>query len=81
MLQSLGARRTSLDQRQAEMSTDVELLAASEKRVNERLAELQRVQGVVEGLLGKLNDEQEARVAGHGHRLFEDEAERRGQGV
>jgi flagellar motility protein MotE (MotC chaperone) len=46
------------------MSTDAELLAASEKRVNERLAELQRVQGVVEGLLGKLNDEQEARVAG-----------------
>ncbi|MEJ0023031.1 MAG: hypothetical protein WDN76_06020 [Alphaproteobacteria bacterium] len=64
VLQSLGARRTSLDQRQAEMSTDAELLAASEKRVNERLAELQRVQGVVEGLLGKLNDEQEARVAG-----------------
>jgi flagellar motility protein MotE (MotC chaperone) len=64
VLQSLGARRTSLDQRATEMSTDAELLAASEKRVNERLAELQRVQGVVEGLLGKLNDEQEARVAG-----------------
>lgn len=63
VLQSLGARRTALDQRQAELSTDNELLAASEKRVNERLAELQRVQGVVEGLLNKLNDEQEARVA------------------
>jgi flagellar motility protein MotE (MotC chaperone) len=64
VLQSLGARRVGLDQRAAEMSTDAELLAASEKRVSERLAELQRVQGVVEGLLGKLNDEQEARVAG-----------------
>ncbi len=64
VLQSLGARRTALDQRQTDMSTANELLAASEKRVNERLAELQRVQGVVEGLLNKLNDEQEARVAG-----------------
>jgi flagellar motility protein MotE (MotC chaperone) len=64
VLQSLGARRTALDQRQTDMSTADELLAASEKRVNERLAELQRVQGVVEGLLNKLNEEQEARVAG-----------------
>lgn len=64
VLQSLGARRTALDQRAADMSTQVELLAASEKRVGERLAELQRVQGVVEGLLTKLNEEQEARVAG-----------------
>lgn len=64
VLQSLGARRTQLDQRQAELSTDNELLAASEKRLTERLAELQRVQGVVEGLLTKLNEEQEARVAG-----------------
>jgi flagellar motility protein MotE (MotC chaperone) len=64
VLQSLGARRTGLDQREAEMSTQTELLTASEKRLTERLAELQRVQGVVEGLLGKLNDEQEARVAG-----------------
>ncbi len=64
VLQSLGARRTALDQRAAEMSTDGELLAAAEKRVTERLAELQRVQGVVEGLLGKLNEEQDARVNG-----------------
>ncbi|MES1202794.1 MAG: hypothetical protein ABUS57_15260 [Pseudomonadota bacterium] len=64
VLQSLGARRTALEQRAADISTDSELLAASEKRVGERLAELQRVQGVVEGLLNKLNEEQEARVAG-----------------
>jgi flagellar motility protein MotE (MotC chaperone) len=64
VLQSLGARRAALDQRQAEIATDAQVLAASEKRVEERLAELKRVQSAVEGILGKLDEEQEARVAG-----------------
>ena len=64
VLQSLGARRTALDQRAADISTDSELLAASEKRVDERLAELKRVQAAVEGILGKLDEEQDARVNG-----------------
>lgn len=62
VLQSLGARRTTLDQRAAELSTQAQLIAASEKRVDERLAELKRVQSAVEGILGKLDEEQDARV-------------------
>ncbi|MGE3866997.1 MAG: hypothetical protein AB7G04_08785, partial [Hyphomonadaceae bacterium] len=53
VLQSLGARRTALDQRETEMSTQAQLLVAAEKRVEERLNELKRVQGEVEGMLGK----------------------------
>jgi flagellar motility protein MotE (MotC chaperone) len=64
VLQSLGARRTQLDQRAADMSTQGELLNATEKRVNERLEELKRLQASVEGLLGKLNEEQDARING-----------------
>jgi flagellar motility protein MotE (MotC chaperone) len=64
VLQSLGARRTQLDQRAADLSTQGELLNATEKRVNERLEELKRVQASVEGLLGKLNEEQDARING-----------------
>jgi flagellar motility protein MotE (MotC chaperone) len=64
VLQSLGARRTALDQRQAELSTQAQLVAASEKRVDERLTELKRVQTAVEGILGKLDEEQNARVNG-----------------
>ncbi len=62
VLQSLGQRRAALDAREAEFATQSALLQAAEKRVNERLAELKRVEGVVGAMVAKLDAQQDARV-------------------
>lgn len=64
VLQSLGARRAQLDQRAAEIDMQAELLAAAEKRVGERLAELKRVQGNVDAQLAKIEVGQSERITG-----------------
>ncbi len=63
VLQSLGARRAALEARALEIDTQSELLAASEKRAGERIAELKRVQAAVESLLLKLDEQQSERIA------------------
>lgn len=63
VLQSLGARREALDQRDAEIDTRQELLAAAERRVEDRLAELKRLEARVQELMGSVDDEQNRRIA------------------
>lgn len=62
VLQSLGQRRAALDAREQDLSTQTALLAATEKRVNERLAELKRIEGAVGVALAKLDTAQDSRV-------------------
>lgn len=64
VLQSLGARRAALDARAADMDTRQELLAAAERRVEERLAELKRVEARVTALTAQVDDAQSERMAG-----------------
>lgn len=63
VLQSLGARRESLDARAAEMDTREELLAAAERRVEDRVAELKRLESRVQELMGTVDEEQTRRIA------------------
>jgi len=62
VLQSLGARREQLDQRAAEIDTRQELLAAAERRVEDRLAELKRLEARVQELMGNVDEEQTRRI-------------------
>jgi flagellar motility protein MotE (MotC chaperone) len=64
VLQSLGARRELLDQRAVEMDTRQELLAAAERRVEERLTELRRLETRVQELMVSVDEEQNKRMAG-----------------
>jgi len=62
VLQSLGTRRASLDARATEMDTRQELLAAAERRVEERIAELKRVEARVQALTGQVDEAQTQRI-------------------
>jgi len=62
VLQSLGQRRAQLDQRSSDIDTQGALLDATEKRVNERIEELKRVEAAVGALLSKADDKQNAQV-------------------
>lgn len=62
VLQALGARRTALDERATEMDTRQELLAAAERRLEERLAELKRVEARVQALTVAADDTQNQRI-------------------
>lgn len=62
VLQSLGERRKTLDARAAEIDTKTELLTAAEKRVDERVAELKRLEASVQSLLGQLDAQQTERI-------------------
>ncbi len=63
VLQALGARRTRLDQRAAEIETRADLIAAAERRMEQRLTELRRVESQVSRMLGQLDQTQETRMA------------------
>lgn len=57
-LQDLAARRDQLDAREKALDTKSGMLAAGEKRVDEKIVELKELQGTLQGLL-KTYDEQE----------------------
>lgn len=63
VLQALGARRETLDQRTAAVQTEGALMDAAQQRLDERLAELRRVETTVQELLGQLDEAQEQRLA------------------
>lgn len=63
VLQALGARREALDQRAEMVGTQDELMAAAERRLEERLAELRTLEANVNTLLGQLDEAQEQRLA------------------
>lgn len=63
VLQALGARRQALDARSGEIDTSGQLLEAAERRLDQRLAELRRLETSVNGLLGQLDTQQSQRVS------------------
>lgn len=63
VLQALGERRQALDARGEQMETQDALMLAAEQRLNERLAELRALETTVNDLLGRLDTEQETRIA------------------
>lgn len=63
VLQALGARRQALDQRATSLETQDDLMLAAEHRLDERLAELHRLENSVHDLLGQLDESQERRLA------------------
>jgi flagellar motility protein MotE (MotC chaperone) len=64
VLQALSARREALDQRASQFEGQDELLAAAERRLDQRLAELRQLEATVNDLLGNLDQAQEQRIVG-----------------
>ena len=63
MLQNLKMRREELDEREREIDLRTNLLAVSERRVEERIAELKVVEGTIRGLLVQYDKQQEEQLA------------------
>lgn len=63
VLQALGARRQALEARAGALDTDTQLLTVAERRLDERLTELRRLEASVGALLGQLDEQSAARVA------------------
>jgi flagellar motility protein MotE (MotC chaperone) len=64
VLQTLGERRKAIDARAAEIEKKADLLSAAETRVEERIAELKKLEASLQGMLGQLDEAQEQRIAG-----------------
>ncbi|MFT3727320.1 MAG: hypothetical protein QM759_05825 [Terricaulis sp.] len=64
VLQALQARRVALDQRASSMETQDDLMTAAAQRLDQRIAELHRLQDTVNGLLGQLDEAQQTRING-----------------
>jgi flagellar motility protein MotE (MotC chaperone) len=62
VLQKLSARREALDARERELDLRENLLAAAEKRLDAKLAEMKKIQGTVSGLIQKHDEEEEAKL-------------------
>jgi flagellar motility protein MotE (MotC chaperone) len=61
-LQNLGARRTQLDQREADLSTQLALLAAAEAKVDAKMKALTGLKADVQGLLAQADGREAAEV-------------------
>lgn len=62
VLQSLGSRRTQLDQREQDIDTQLKLLAAAEAKLDARLKSLDGLKGEIKALLGEAETKQAAEV-------------------
>lgn len=60
VLQSLGARRGQLDQRETDLDVQLKLLAAAEAKLDAKLAALTGLKGDIQGLLGQADAKSEA---------------------
>jgi flagellar motility protein MotE (MotC chaperone) len=60
VLQSLGNRRGQLDQREADLDTQVQLIAAAEAKLDARIKEMNGLKGDIQGLLSQADQQQEA---------------------
>jgi flagellar motility protein MotE (MotC chaperone) len=70
ILQSLGARRGQLDQREADFNTQLALLAAAEAKLDAKVKALNGIKSDIQGLL-KAGDEQEAAEVARMVKVFE----------
>ena len=62
VLQSLGARRGQLDQREREMDTQLALLAAAEAKLDAKVKALNALKGDVQGLLTQVDAKEQAEI-------------------
>jgi flagellar motility protein MotE (MotC chaperone) len=63
VLQSLGTRRGQLDQREKDLDAQLQLLAVAGAKLDTKLAAMTRVKGEIQGLLGQVDQKQDAEVA------------------
>ncbi len=63
LLQSLSTRRGQLDQREKDINTQLQLLTAAGAKLDAKLRAMQTVKGEITGLLGQVDQKQEAEVA------------------
>jgi len=61
-LQNLGARRTQLDQRESDLSTQIALLAAAEAKVDAKMKALSGLKADVQGLLAQADGREAGEV-------------------
>jgi len=70
VLQSLGNRRGELDQRESDLDTQVQLIAAAETKLDGRIKEMNGLKADIQGLLGQA-DQQQAAETGRLIRVYE----------
>ena len=70
VLQSLGSRRGELDQRETDLDTQVQLIAAAEAKLDARIKEMNGLKTDIQGLLGQA-DQQQAAETGRLIRVYE----------
>jgi flagellar motility protein MotE (MotC chaperone) len=63
VLQSLGTRRGQLDEREAEMDTQLQLLAAAEAKLDAKLKALSGLKGEIQSLVGLADQKEKAEIA------------------
>ena len=63
VLTGLARRRTELDAREAQMKIQSDILAATEKRLDAKIAQLKTLQDKIAGLLTTRDDAQKAQIA------------------
>ncbi len=63
LLQSLAKRRDELDSRERGLDEQVAMLAATEKRIADKLAELKQLQATIEGVVKQHDADQEGQLA------------------
>lgn len=62
ILQSLGARRGQLDQREQDIDVQLQLLAAAEAKLDAKVKALNGLKGDIQGLLGQADTQKSAEV-------------------
>ncbi|MEW6596709.1 MAG: MotE family protein [Pseudomonadota bacterium] len=62
VLQSLGQRRGELDDRERALSTQIQLIAAAETKVDGKLKALNDLKGEIKGLLGQIDSQEQQEV-------------------
>lgn len=62
VLQSLGARRGQLDQRESDLNTQLALMAAAEAKLDAKLKALNGLKSDIQGLMGQANAKEQAEV-------------------
>src|SRR5277367_5051716 len=62
VIQSLGARRGELDQREQGLDTQLALIQAAEAKVDARIATMNALKADMKALVGQLDDTQQAEV-------------------
>jgi flagellar motility protein MotE (MotC chaperone) len=63
VIQSLGARRGELDQREQGLSTELALIQAAETKVDAKIAAMNGLKADMQAMLGQLDQKQQAEVA------------------